>query len=217
MSRFSRRCTSFSRFALLGVLLAATAVLPAAALDLEPYLFAGYRHGDLSFPTGIACIELVGNDCPISASNEDGGDTAWGLGAAARIHGPWWFDFRWSRQDSELRYFGFLDEEVPFPATSLEISQLHAGVLYRFLEGRWTPFVGAFGGVTHLEADSATVRRRKIDLDRASAGIGGGLMVDLGSHLGMRFELRGTWTDLPADFDGDLEQLEASAGVRLRF
>lgn len=196
--------------------LAAIAPLPAAGLELEPYLVAAYRDGSLGFATGIGCVAVVGQDCPVSASTEDGDDEAWGLGAAVRVNGPWWFDLRWSKQDTEARYFGLTGEPLLIPPTPLEISHLHAGVLYRFLEGHWSPFTTVFGGISHIDARVETSQRAEIDLDRASGGLGGGLLIDLGSRVGLRVEVRGVWTSLPEEFDGDLEQVEGSVGLRFR-
>lgn len=202
---------------LIVALLPAFAPSPAAALDLEPYLFAGVRDADATFRTGIACVAVVGQDCPTSASTEDGDEDLWGLGAAVRVTGPWWVDLRWSRQDTEARFFDPAGREIATPGAPFRISQLHAGALYRFFDGRrWSPFLTAFGGVARVESGASTTEQSEIDLDRASGGLGGGLLVDLGRRLGARLEVRGTRTDLPGELDGDLEQVEVSAGLRIR-
>jgi len=209
------------RLALLGVAAwtASFSALPAAALDVEPYAFYGYRDGSLSFPTGIACITIVGVDCPVAASTEDGDHGAWGLGVALRVKGPWWVDLRWSEQGTEGRYLDGLGDVIEtIPPTPFDISSFHAGVLYRFFDDkRWSPFVTAFGGVSYLDSDLGTPERRRIDVDGLSLGLGGGVLVDLNDRVGLRLEVRGFRTDLPSEFDGDLEQVEGSAGVRLRF
>ena len=214
MCRSRARIGFVVRFVLLVALLLAGAQLPAAAVDVEPYLLAGYSDGDVSFGTGIGCVALEGQDCPTSASTDDGNDV-WGLGAAVRVAGPWWFDLRFSQQDTEVRFFDS-GRELALPGVDLEVSQLHAGVLYRFLEGRWSPFLTAFGGYARLDGAVSTVQQPEIDLERASGGLGGGVMVDLGERFGLRFEVRGTRIDLPSEFDSDLEQVEGSAGVRFR-
>jgi hypothetical protein len=203
------------RPSLLTILLAGVGSLPVAAADIEPYLFAGFRDGGLGFSTGIACIAIVGQDCPVSASTEDS-DEVWGLGTAVRMKGPWWLDLRWSRQNTEARFFSQLEEEIFIPGAPLEISNLHAGVEYRFLEGRWSPFVIAFGGISHLASPVETSERTDFDLDRASGGLGGGAIVDLGPRIGLRLEIRGIHTDLPGEFEGDLDQVEGAVGLRFR-
>lgn len=198
------------------LVLLALAPLPATALDVEPYGFIALADGGTSFSTGIACIQITGVECPTSASTEEGDDDAWGLGAAVRVSGPWWIDLRGSRQDTEARFFDASGDPVSTPAAAFEVTHLHVGVLYRFLDGRWSPFATAFGGISRLDSSASTPQGAAIDLDRPSGGLGAGVLVDLGSRLGLRFELRGSRTDLPGDFDEDLEQVEGSVGLRLR-
>lgn len=188
----------------------------AAARDLEPYLFGGYQETDVDFRTGIACITLEGVECPTDASTDDGDDEVLGLGLAVQVVGPWWVDVRWSRQETEARFFDPAGVPVSTPPASFDVSQLHAGLLYRFREGRWSPFLTAFAGVAFIESEASTGEQAEIDLDRPSGGIGGGLLVDLGSRLGLRVEVRGTRTDMPGAFEEDLHQVQASAGLRLR-
>ncbi len=74
------------------------------------------------FRTGIACIDLVGVECPTQASTEGGDDEVFGLGLAARIAGPWWVDLRYSEQETEAHFF---DSGVPVsaPPVSFDLSQ----------------------------------------------------------------------------------------------
>ena len=215
MCRSLRLCPRWFPAALILPLLALAPISAATAGDFEPYVFAGYQETEVDFRTGIACVTLVGVECPTEASTEGGDDEVFGIGLAARIAGPWWVDLRYSEQETEARFF---DSGVPvsIPPPSFDLSQLHLGALYRFREGRWSPFLTAFAGVTFVESEASTVEQGEIDLDRPSGGVGAGLLVDLGSRLGLRFEVRGTRTDLGGEFEEDLDQIQASAGLRLR-
>lgn len=216
MQPATRQFRTVARPVLIAALLAGIAPLSAAAVELEPYVFTGSRGGSLNFPTGIGCVTLEGQECPTSATTEDGSEGAWGLGAALRLKGPWWIDLRWSRQETDVRYFDPLMEAARFPAIPMEISHLHAGVLYRFLDRRWSPFVTGFGGIARIESEALMPLRSEIDLERASGGLGGGFMFDLASRVGLRLEVRGSRTNLPDDFDGDLEQVEGNIAFRVR-
>lgn len=211
--RTSLRLASPLTLVALAALLASTA---ATARDLEPYLFLAYRETDLDFRTGIACIQVIGVECPTNASTEDGDDQAWGLGLAARVSGPWWVELRYAEQETEARFFDPTGKAVSRPLASFDLSHLHAGVLYRFREGPWSPFLTTFAGVTQIDSEASTERQSEIDLEQASGGVGAGLLFDLGSRFGLRAEVRGIRTDMPGEFDGDLEQVQASAGLRLR-
>ena len=219
MSRSSRICFASLGFAMIQLL---GAVSPAIARDFEVSAFVGVREGvDLSFSTGTACIALVGVECPSYASVDDSSGDTWGLGAAVQLSGPWWLDLRWSQADGTDVLF-FEDRELTDPAAgnaSLDVAHLHGGLQYRFLdERRWSPFVTAFAGVTQIESGASTTAQSDIDLEEASFGLGAGILVDLNSRLGLRFEAREVWTDLPAEFfESELDQIEGSAGLRLRF
>ena len=223
MSRSSHVCLASLGVATVVLL---GAVSPVVARDFEVSAFAGISEGfDLSFATGIACIALVGIECPEYASVDDSSGDTWGLGASVQLSGPWWFDLRWSQADGAgVAFFENRDLTDPAPGSaSLDVSYLHGGVQYRFLDQRnWSPFVTVFAGVTQLESDASTTTQPDIDLEESSYGLGAGVLVDLGSRpgsrLGLRFEAREVWTDLPAEFlEAELEQLEGSAGLRLRF
>ena len=72
--------------------------------------------------------------------------------------------------------------------------------------------------MTQIESSASTFAQSDIDLGEASFGLGACVLVDLGSKVGLRFEAREIWTDLPADFFEDqLEQVEGSAALRILF
>lgn len=193
--------------------------LPAAvtALDVEPYVFAGLgSEPDAGWSTGIACVSIVPQDCPVRASSKDGGEDSWGLGAAVRIAGPWWLDARWFEQEADVRYLDFDGTEVVYLPAEFAVDHVHLGALYRFREGRWSPFATAFGGLARVESAASTTRQSGIDFDRTTLGVGAGVLLDLSNTVGLRFEARSSWTSLPEEFEGDLDRWEGTAALRLR-
>lgn len=220
MRRSSRLATSPSTVVCIASVLVLATLSPAGARDFELSAFAAVRDGGVAFSTGIACIALVGVECPHYGALEDSSRDTWGLAAAMRLAGPWWLDLRWSQEDGEVRFFEDVGLTDPTPGTaSMDLAHLHGGVVYRFFdERRWSPFVTAFAGVTRIESRASTTRQATIDMEKASGGLGAGALVDLGSSFGLSLEARQIWTDLPGEFFEDhLEQLEGSARLRYRF
>lgn len=126
-----------------------------------------------------------------------------------------------SRQATELRF-----DEGLFGGTAdvadIDITYLHAGILFQGGNRDVSPFFVASAGATRLDpdvpgADSET---------RFSVSLGGGVKVFFNEHVGMRFEGRGFWTAVGDnnnqcdryscwdDYnDNDLTQGVASAGL----
>lgn len=127
-----------------------------------------------------------------------------------------------SRQATELRFdqglFGGNTD-----VADIDLTYLHAGILFQGGNRDVNPFFVASAGATRLDpdvpgADSET---------RFSVSLGGGVKVFFNEHVGMRFEGRGFWTALNGgnndscdryscwdDYnDNDLSQGMASAGV----
>ena len=201
--------TSQVPFAVLSALVVALLAPSAtAALEAEPYLFVARTTGHLEFATGIVC--------PVAASTEDGNEDAWGVGVALRLSGPWWLDLRWSDLDTDVTYLDPEGRAISGPTIPLAVSRLETGVVYRFSDRKVSPFATAFAGVVRFDGRVSTPMRGELDRDRMTAGLGGGLLVDWGSHLGLRVQVRGTVSDLPDDLGGELEQVEGSVDLRLR-
>jgi len=101
-----------------------------------------------------------------------------------------------SRQSTELRF----DEGLfggNADVADIDLTYLHAGILFQGGNREVSPFFVASAGATVLDpnvpgADNET---------RFSVSLGGGVKVFFNEHVGMRFEGRGFWTAVDDDDD----------------
>jgi len=124
-----------------------------------------------------------------------------------------------SRQPTEFRasrdLFGD-DEELG----DVDVTYLHAGVLWYWGAGQVQPFFAIAAGLTEIAPDIPGAD----DAHRLSGSLAGGARIFIDRHLGFRFEGRGYWTAIDDDDDccrrrdegeADLYQAEGSVGLIL--
>lgn len=198
--------------------LGAAIAAPAAAAGVEVTPTVSYRSDgyDLS-PQPLVCVAIF-RDCQLVAEADDG--PAFGVVVGFDLRPGWQLEVLASRRDSDLQV---LSTAVPIndPPTPIErrsesdltVTHLQAGLARTWGEGTVRPFGGVAAGVSRLETDAAG----PISEDAFSASAGAGVKVDLSNRLGLRLEGRGWWVDLPEHAGGDFTQLDATAGLILRF
>ena len=73
--------------------------------------------------------------------------------------------------------------------------------------------------MSSLSTDNPRFGILDLDEDRLSASLGAGVEVPLNSLLGLRFEARGYWIDMPREgiTSGDLVQTEVATGLSFRW
>ena len=155
------------------------------------------------------------------------GSSSFGLVVGIALDDESWIEILASRQQTRLESGTLFS---PTPLFDLEISYLHVGGLFRWERGRVRPFITGSLGLTHLDP-------RPSDLEaetRFSVSFGGGLLVEVSEHVGIRFEGRGFGTFIDTDsrifcrsgsgasclvqLDGDiLVQGELSVGLAIEF
>lgn len=143
-------------------------------------------------------------------------DRSWGLILGYNLNRHFQLEFLWSRQQTVL------SEEYRFenlPLFDLDVDYYHVGVAYEFGSGQARPFAALSLGFTEFDPQDPYY-----DNDtRFSVGLGGGVKMMFGRHLGLRLEARGFATDTASDRcgchddEGDLLQVEGLAGVVLAF
>ncbi len=134
-----------------------------------------------------------------------------------------------SRQSTQL----IEDEEMfgpDFALVDVDVSYYHVGVLYQWdTNSRIEPYVAGGLGVGMLEVDYPGVS----DEDDFSASFAGGFKLYFSPHVGLRFDLRGYWTNTDREEDDwdwddcdddcwygdwdDLTQTQASVGLIVAF
>jgi opacity protein-like surface antigen len=175
----------------LAAALAALAV-PAAAQPTGAYRFEltpqlGYHWGGT----------LSGDDNALFDTDLDVDEgSAFGITFDIPLSSNFQLELLASRQATELEFDSGLfggDEEV----ADIDISYLHAGMLWQGGNGQVNPFFVLSAGVTQLDPDVPGAG----DESRFSLSLGGGVKVFFNEHVGLRFEGRGFFTAID-DYDG---------------
>lgn len=186
------------------LLLVAVPTVAAAQTKFELTPFWGYRFG--------ASFE----DSDFNRFDLDD-DRSWGLILGYDLGRHFQLELLYSRQETVL------SEEHRhhnLPLFDLDVDYYHAGVSYVFGAGQARPFVALSMGVTEFDPQDPFYSNDT----RFSVGVGGGVKLMFGKHLGLRLEARGFATDTADDRcdcydddEGDLWQVEGLAGVVLAF
>lgn len=218
------RIDRYAFWILLAALGAAAALAPAsaAAVELELTPIVGYSSTDYEFSQGLTCLAIFA-DCTLRGETDDG--AAFGLILGVELRPRWQLELLANRQESDLDARGRLvslnpgiPDVVFTEAVDFEVTHLQIGASRTFGEGTLRPFVGAAVGVSRVEVDPGD---RQVTAgsseDALSASAGGGVKVDLSDRLGLRLEGRAWWVDLGEEAGGDVTQLDAAAGLVVRF
>jgi opacity protein-like surface antigen len=206
--------TSIVALAAIGMLASSSVLAQQAGSTLTQFSiapFVGYRGGG-SFTTAN-----TGTDLKLDAAQ------SYGLVADFRVTPETEIELLWSRQRSQLK----ADVPVTVPLFHTYIDYYHIGGTWLFnTEGVQPFFVATIGATRFMPQQSGFEDETKF-----SFGIGGGVRVPFGRHLGLRFEGRAYGTVLSNDsaifcsgatclihVSGSLLwQYEANAGVYLSF
>lgn len=201
--------------------LAGAFTLPAAA-DVTVTPMASYRTGTAEFPTGVVCAASIDFPCPSLGESDDA--PAFGLIADFDFSENWAIELLVNRQSTEIVV------EMPIcpaclvlavPPQDFDLTTVHLGLKRQWQAGRVQPFAALGAGITQLRSHETADGPDYFDFDEEgfSASVAAGLEVPLTSLLGLRFEGRAYWLELPEDisFDDDLVQTEIGAGLSFRF
>lgn len=207
-----RILASLSLALLAAIILPALAAAQPGRFELTPY--GGYRlAGDFNAPR---------NDSTFGHLNAKVGESAvFGVTFGIPLSRNLRLELLANRQRSEFR----IDDGLLSRSTKLgdvDLTMVHAGFAVEWGEGQVKPFLVASGGVTRIDP-----KFNELEADtRVSGSLGGGVKVLFSDNVGLRFEVRGYWTDLNAHFrDNDrhndsndgLYQAEGSTGLIIRF
>lgn len=191
--------------------------LAAADDGFELGVLAGIRTGSATLAPPIACIAADEAPCPDDPRLEDGGTL--GLVFGLPVGERWRLEIFLDRQETELELdFASCPEcnTIDLQFGDVELTSLHVGLQRRWRLARARPFVGLGVGVTRVETAELRFGLVDIDEERASASLGIGVVIPLADWLGLRFEGRGYWIDLPTgdfQFDDELTQGQLAAGL----
>lgn len=200
------------RKAWLALCLVAPAALAAQPMSFEISPYAGYRlNGSITDRHGDT------QDLEIKESS------VYGLRFDIPITPQLQLELLGNRQKSAFQ----LDQGVLEPSERLgdvALDTFHAGLLYQWGGGQVNPYVVVSGGITRLKPEFSALDSES----RWSGSLGGGVKVFVNRNVGFRFEARGYWIDLKADFDNQdcrrcrdsneaLYLGEANAGLILAF
>lgn len=216
---------------LAAALSAALLAEPAAAVDWEVTPQVSYRSGDYELEQGIACLAIY-TDCVLRGEPDAG--AALGVILGVGVRPGWQLELLANRQETDLDARARLvpvgpgvPELVFTEHLDFEVAHLQIGASRAFGEGTVHPFVGGAVGVSRVELDAEEPDPRELALrvylveDRSeaafSASAGAGVKIHLSERLGLRLEGRAWWVDLAEEAGGDFTQLDASAGLVLRF
>jgi hypothetical protein len=203
----------------------------AGAVQVELTPFVGVGSTDFDHRQELVCLAIY-RDCELRAKAGDG--TPFGVIVGFDLRPGWQLEILANRTDSDLDAVASLVSVSPgIPDVrveerlDLEASHLQAGVSRSFGAGTVRPFLGAAIGFSRVEVDAREPDPRELGLpiyltedvseDAFSASAGGGVKVDLTDHFGLRFEGRAWWVDLSAAAGGELVQLDATAGLAVRW
>jgi hypothetical protein len=207
-----------SRWKLGSLMLGMLACAPASAedTDAQPTLFSigafiGYRGG------GSATDTTTGANYKLDPAK------SYGLWADFNVARDIQVELLWSQQNTQVQQTTPVNASV----SSVRIGYYQIGGTYLFTTQGIQPFMVAAMGATYFEPQSGGYQSET----KFSFGLGGGVKVPFGRHLGLRFEARAYGTVLNNNSDvlctsGNclihvsgtlLWQYEANAGVYLSF
>lgn len=172
---------------LLGLLLLIPAASAAQPLRLELSPYAGYRLNGT-----VESDDFIRQDLEVKESS------TYGLRLDIPLTPQLQLEILANRQESELQ----IDEGLFEPVENLgdiTLDTVHAGLLYQWGRGQVNPYVVFSAGITRLDPEFAGLEAES----RLSGSLGGGVKVFVNRNVGFRFEARGYWVDLEADFDDD--------------
>ena len=196
---FCKKVTIF----VLGLLLSGSI---AWATDAEVAPYFSYRVGGLELPATFAC-PLPLDRCQ-RIETEDG--VAWGLGFGLELSEGWWMELRFSNQIAEF------ENALSSATTEASWDRYLVGMEYRWIGSRrWSPFIALAGGWTDLSAEFDP-QNSGADLTHPTLEFGLGILFDRSERLGLRLEMRTSWTGLPSGLGTDLLQVGLGLGFRLR-
>ena len=169
--------------------LAAGALLLPAVLVAQQTTDTYRPHFDLTALFGYRTTVSFPIDPAVQGSNAkvvfDSGPS-YGFSAGMRFHDDDVIEFRWARQDSHAHL-----EDVTLISSRQRITldQYHGDFTHEYILGEWPkwarPFVIGSVGATHVTGTANT------NFTRFSFGLGGGVKVFAGQHLG--FRMQGEW------------------------
>lgn len=204
------------------LILAGLLLLPAAvpaAVEVTPLV--GYREGSFEINTGVVCVQPP---CPSFAESE--GSPLYGATLDVPLYDSLQFELLVNRQSTELTFRDSLSSpRNSLAAIDLDVTHLHAGLLYGWELDRVEPFITGGFGRTWIDSKFGLIR--DIDLERWSGSLGGGVRMPFkgSDRYALRIEARGYWVDLPSErvnqefiaLDDQLTQLETSVGFSVKF
>jgi hypothetical protein len=176
------------------VLLVAPSVALAQGGAFEITPFVGYRWGG---EIHAEDIDLFQADVEVAESE------AFGLAVDIPVVAGLEVELLASRQSTEL----VEDQHLFNPSASVadvDITYYHVGVLYQWNTGKLSPYITGSLGVGVLDVDAPQVRNES----ELSGSFGGGLKLYMTPNVGLRFELRGVWTDIGQNDSWDWEDCE---------
>lgn len=172
---------------LLGLLLLVPAASAAQPLRLELSPYAGYRMNGTVKPDNF-----------VSENLEVEESATYGLRLNIPLSRELQLEILANRQESELQ----IDAGIFEPGEHLgdiTLDTVHAGLLYQWGQGQVNPYVVFSAGITRLDPQFTELETES----RLSGSLGGGVKVFVNRNVGFRFEARGYWVDLKADFNDD--------------
>lgn len=180
-------------------------LIPAAALAQVPRFevtpFAGYRlTGEIENSADI------GFDFESDVEIDEA--PTYGVIFDIPLSPNWQLELMASRQNTSF----IVDEGLLSPSENLgdvDLSLFQAGFLLQWGEGQVSPFAVATLGLARLEPDFV-----ELDAENYFAGtFGGGVKIFFSENVGLRFEGRGTWIALDADFDDDYDRYDSDGAT----
>jgi len=189
------------------------------AITLEVSPFVGYRFG--------GSLDIDDADYEYDELEVEPGE-AYGLSVGVEIDDVYMLELMWSRQESALVAENG-DSGISEQLCDMTVDQYHFNALYQWATPQewWRPFL-IFGlGASYFDPKSSSIGSEV----RFSFGVGGGIKLYMGKHLGIRLQGRYTpsyFSSHSASFcnagscyvttSGNLvHQGEFSAGVIVRF
>ncbi|MCB1033843.1 MAG: outer membrane beta-barrel protein, partial [Acidobacteria bacterium] len=189
-----------------------------AGPGVELTLFGGYRSGD-----DFNVVDAFDDFLEPRLEIEDG--DVYGAILAIPLTDDFFLEFLYSTQETTLTERGGLFEP-DLELSDLDVTYIHAGVLYQWSPGQLRPFIDAGLGVAILDPSVSFLDQES----RLSGHIGGGVKIFFNEHLGLRVEGRALWADLNDEAfhddrccrdrrseSDDLFQGEATAGIIFKF
>lgn len=193
----------------------------AQGFELTPYF--GYSSVDYDYEQGLVCLAIF-RDCVVRGEADD--TAAFGMIFGFDLRPGWQLEVLANRRQSDLDVRGrFISvspgvpDQVVEEDLDFELTHLQIGASRTFGAGPARPFVAAALGGSRLEIDDGEIDPLLLHRsdDALSASAGGGVKVDLSPRFGLRLEGRAFWVDLEEEAGGELIQLDAAAGLTVRW